>query len=761
MSRAAHLTQFYRRTVADRLQLLRDRDLLGGEEYAEMLGSGQVLSVADADKLIENVIGVFGLPMGLGLNFVVNGRDYVVPMVVEEPSIVAAVSAAAKLVRAGGGFRAESDEPLLIGQIQIVDTPHVAKARQRIFDGKEEIVGLANSLQPNMVARGGGVRDLEVTQHPSSFGDMLVVRLIVDTCDAMGANLVNTMCEGVAPLIEKLCEGRAFLRILSNLTDRAMVRAHATIPVAELAGKGFTGEQVRDGIVLATEFALVDAYRAVTHNKGVMNGIDAVALATGNDWRAIEAAAHAYAGRGPSYTSLTSWRKDEAGNLVGRIELPLKLGTVGGQVQSNPAVRIAHRLLGVKSARELAELVASVGLAQNLAALKALSTDGIQRGHMTLHARSCAAAAGASGPLFEPVVEKLVESGEIKVWKAREIVRELAAISKTEAPSSTRILAPDEATMGFGKVILIGDHAVVYGAHAVAAPLSLRVRAHARLEEQGGVRLFIPRWGIEEHLRPDKPAGTNTPAALLDLILRRLDVRDRHMWIDIVADIPRAMGLGGSAALAVAVIRAVASTCGISIDDARVNELAYECEKIAHGTPSGIDNTVATYGHLLVFKRGDPPSVRRVDPPRPLRLVVGLTNTEALTASVVAKVRAARELSSGLFDRLFTEIDGLALEAAEAIHSYDLVKLGGLMNVNQGLLNALGVSSAELEDAIDVARRAGALGAKLTGSGGGGAIVALAPDDDAAAEGIAEALRKAGYRAFSAPIAARSAESHP
>jgi hydroxymethylglutaryl-CoA reductase len=415
----SRIPEFYKYSLEDRLRILRERDLLDDDDYALLRSGRQALQPKGADRMVENVIGVFGLPIGLGLNFRINGKPYVVPLVVEEPSIIAALSSEAKVIGAAGGFEAESTEPVLIGQVQIVGVESASKAKAALLQAKDEILNLANSLQPRLVARGGGARDIEVHVHSSTnVGDMVVLHLLVDTRDAMGANLVNSMCEGIASLTERLTGGKVFLRILSNLSDRSLARARAVIPAELLAGKGYAGEDVRDGIILASEFARVDPYRATTHNKGVMNGIDAVALATGNDWRAIEAAAHAYAGRGAAYTSLTSWQRSQHGDLVGSIELPLKVGTVGGPLQSNPAVGVNMRMLGVESARELSEVMASVGLAQNFAALRALVTQGIQQGHMTLHARSVAMAAGAPPEIFDRVVEELVDSGDIKVWKA-------------------------------------------------------------------------------------------------------------------------------------------------------------------------------------------------------------------------------------------------------------------------------------------------------------------------------------------------------
>src|ERR1700757_2660858 len=597
--------EFYKLSVSDRIRAVHERGWLTSEDYQALISGEHTLKIHKADKMIENVVGVMGLPVGLGLNFLVNGRDYIVPLVVEEPSIVAALSSAAKVVRGAGGFSVESTEPVLIGQVQVVDVPHVAKAKAALLQRKGELLNLANSLHPQMVARGGGANDLEVHLHARpEGGDMLVVHLLVDTRDAMGANLVNTMCEGVASLVESITGGRVSLRILSNLTDRAMVRARCVIPVAQLGGRqGYTGEEVRDGIILANEFATIDPYRAATHNKGVMNGVDAVALATGNDWRAIEAAAHAYAARGGRYTSLTRWYKGPNGELVGELDIPMKVGTVGGPLQSNATVALNLRLLGVKTARELAEVMGAVGLAQNFSALRALVTEGIQQGHMTLHARSVAVAAGATPEIFDTVVERLVETGEIKIWKAQEIVEQVRKESRGVPLTTSEQPSVDHRACGHGKIILLGEHAVVYGSHAVAAPVPLAVRAVAQDTKSGGVDMFIPRWGVEYRLHRD-PAHRDSFQRSLGIIFDELGLTERSVRIEVFPNVPRAMGLGGSAAMAVAIIRALDQHFRLGMSDAQVNELAFACEKVAHGTPSGIDNTVATYGKCVLYKRG-------------------------------------------------------------------------------------------------------------------------------------------------------------
>ncbi|HHQ49272.1 MAG TPA: hydroxymethylglutaryl-CoA reductase, degradative, partial [Acidobacteria bacterium] len=649
--------------------------------------------------------------------------------------------------RAAGGFETEATDPILMGQVQVVDVPRPSQARRKVLQHKEEILNLANSLHPRLVARGGGAVDLEVVLHPATAEsvEMLVVHLLVDTRDAMGANLVNTMCEGVASYIESLTGGRVFLRILSNLTDRSLIRARMRIPVSALTVNGFDGEQVRDGIIIAGQFASIDPYRAATHNKGIMNGIDAVALATGNDWRAIEAGAHAYAARGNHYTSLTRWYRDDDGALVGEIEIPLKVGIVGGSLQSNPTVRLNLKLLKVETATELAQVMGAVGLAQNFAALRALATEGIQQGHMTLHARSVASAAGVPAELFDTVVERLVASGEIKVWKAEEILSEVRMTASANGPAPTD--APEEEAAGHGKIILFGEHAVVYGSRAIAAPVPLAVRARVT-DTNRGIWVVMPRWGVEQRLHED-PRKRSSIEKTAALILEQLGLIDKQMRIEVFSEIPRAMGLGGSAAVAVAIIRALDLHFKLGLSDDEVNTLAFEAEKVAHGTPSGIDNTVATFGRPLLYRTGTPPEIEEVEFPKPLRFVIGITGKESLTAKMVARVREAHEKNRAVIDRVFRGIDALAGQALNAIKRYDLERLGNLMNVCHGLLNSLQVSSWEIEELVQIARENGALGAKLTGGGGGGSMIALCPEN---AERVIRAMKAAGYQAMEVTI---------
>ncbi len=424
MTTTSRLPGFYRLSVGARRERLIHIIDLEPEDWDALFGPG--LTVDQADAMIENVIGVFGLPLGIAANFVVNGRDVLVPMAVEEPSVVAAASHAAKLVREGGGFFAQASPPEMVAQVQLLDLADPHAARLRLLAAKEDLLARLQGLHPSMEERGGGPRDLEVYvhQHPV-LGTFLVVHIVYDVRDAMGANAINTAAEVLAPALEELTGGRALLRILTNLSDRRLVRAWCTVPVEALGFGPFPGEQVRDAIIAAWAFADADPYRAATHNKGIMNGIDPVLIATGNDWRAVEAGAHAYAARSGRYRPLTVWEKDAQGNLVGSIELPLAVGIVGGATRSHPTARAALKLMGVQSASELAEIIAAVGLAQNLAALRALATEGIQRGHMRLHARQVALAAGAEGPEVDQVAQRMVEEGNIREERAREILQQI------------------------------------------------------------------------------------------------------------------------------------------------------------------------------------------------------------------------------------------------------------------------------------------------------------------------------------------------
>lgn len=444
--RSSRLSGFYQKNVPERVALLAEWAALTADETA-VLEMG--LSVAQADKMIENVVGRYSLPLGIGVNFLINDRDYLIPMVVEEPSVVAAVSYAAKLAREGGGFRTGSTEPVMIAQIQLLDVPDPAAAATAILAEKRVLLTLANT-SPTIAQMGGGPVDIQVRQLPQTpTGPMTIVHLLFDVRDAMGANAVNTAAETIAPVLERLSGGRALLRILSNLTDQRRAWAEVTIPAQSFTNGAESGATVIENIAHANSFAVADPYRAATHNKGILNGIDAVALATGNDWRAIEAGAHAYAARDGQYRALTVWEVRREGregvgvwgragvihaplhpytptpplpSLYGRLELPLAVGIVGGATRTHPVAQVALKILGVRSARELSEVMAAVGLAQNLAALRALATDGIQRGHMALHARQVATAAGAQGIEVDLIAAQLVREGQVRVERAKELL---------------------------------------------------------------------------------------------------------------------------------------------------------------------------------------------------------------------------------------------------------------------------------------------------------------------------------------------------
>jgi hydroxymethylglutaryl-CoA reductase len=421
---SSRIPGFYNLSLAERQRALREAAGLTSEDLAALSGvSG--LSAEQADHMIENAIGLHALPLGVALNFIVNGREVLVPMAIEEPSVVAGASFMARLVRAGGGFIAHTSAPEIIGQMQLLDVPDLHAARLAILEQRSSLLAEVDEIDPVLKRLGGGPRDLEVRIIESSpAGTFLVVHLIYDVRDAMGANAVNTAVERLAPRIEAITGGKVHLRILSNLADRRLARTRCTIPLSELAFGEYSAEEVRDGIITAWAFAAVDPYRAATHNKGIMNGVDAVVIATGNDWRAVEAGAHAYAARSGQYTSLSTWGRDAQGNLVGTLEMPMAVGIVGGATKVHPTARAALKLMGVTSASQLAEIVVSVGLAQNLAALRALATEGIQRGHMSLHARQVAIAAGAQGAQIERLAAQMVAEKTVRIDRAEEILKE-------------------------------------------------------------------------------------------------------------------------------------------------------------------------------------------------------------------------------------------------------------------------------------------------------------------------------------------------
>lgn len=408
---------FYKLSVEDRLKEVAE--LTGiSEEDAKIISDSDALDMDKADHMVENVIGRFSLPMGVAINFLINGKDYVIPMVTEEPSVIAAASNAAKMARENGGIFTSNSGSVMIAQVQVINIPDINNAKNIVLENKEKIKEMCNAKDPILVKNGGGLEDVETRIIESQIGKMLIVHLKVNTLDAMGANAVNTMAESIAPFIEEITGGKVFLRILSNLAVHRLARARVIVKKGTLGG-----EDVVDAIVTAYSFAEADPFRAATHNKGVMNGISAAVLATGNDTRAIESGAHAYASITGSYKPLTVWEKTKNGDLAGSIEIPMAVGLVGGATKIHPTAKAAVKMLGVKTASELGEIFAALGLIQNLAGLKALSTEGIQKGHMSLHARNVATVAGAKGEVLEKIVEQMVAERNVRVEYAEELLK--------------------------------------------------------------------------------------------------------------------------------------------------------------------------------------------------------------------------------------------------------------------------------------------------------------------------------------------------
>jgi len=418
MGKTSELSGFYKLTPKERVQIVKEFAGLTDEEI-EVLQSTGSLKMELADRMIENVVGAIPIPLGIAVNFLINGRDYLIPMAIEEPSVVAAASYAAKMARSKGGFFTSSTEPIMIGQIQAVGIRDPYGAKMAILAAKNEILKKANEQDPMLVSVGGGAKDLDVKVIETNSGPMVITELYVDCRDAMGANAVNSMAEAVAPMIERITHGKVYMRIISNLAVKRLVRAWAVIAKEEVGG-----EEVVNGIVEAYNFAAADPFRAATHNKGILNGIIGVVIATGNDHRAVEAGAHAYAARSGHYGPLTVWEKNKDGDLVGSIELPMAVGIIGGATKVHPVAKVSLKILGVKTANELGEVTAAVGLAQNLGALRALAHEGIQRGHMSLHARNIAITAGATGDLIDLIVEKMVEERKVRLDRAKELTEE-------------------------------------------------------------------------------------------------------------------------------------------------------------------------------------------------------------------------------------------------------------------------------------------------------------------------------------------------
>jgi hydroxymethylglutaryl-CoA reductase len=735
-----NISKFYRLSIKDRLHALLRKDLLDSEEVELLSNSLHAIGEDSVDKMIENVIGSMSMPMGLGMNLVVNGKSYLLPMAIEEPSVVAAQSSASKLVAHAGGFNATLNESYAIGQVHLRVEGPAPIAIKMLKKNEQLIVDHANSFNPNMLARGGGAKSIEI-KHLKEFKDETIVRvhLLVDTKDAMGANLVNSMCEGIAPLLEDLLEAKVLLRIISNYNERSVVECSCVIMKELLASDSRSGEEVIDGIIMASKIAGCDPYRAVTHNKGIMNGIDPIAIATGNDWRAIESGAHAYAGKSGAYLPLSKWTKNEEGSLVGSISIPLKVGIAGAQQKNNPFSQLSLKLLDVKDASELALVMAAAGLSQNLAALKALVTDGIQSGHMSLHARSIVSSINPPRELYEDILSELIVSGEIKAWKAEQI------LSKKNIRSSRERSAVHYPDCVFGKIILTGEHSVVYFKHAIAVPIPMRLSTQITPSQQG-TRILIPQWNVNYQIKATSSNKESMEAAAYD-VLKTLNLHEEAININIISDIPRGSGLGSSAALSFSIISALDNYFGLNLSLFDKNELAYQSEKRAHGNPSGVDNTVIAYQKPILFRKGYPDLVETFDFNYDFYFVVALAKKGEFTAKTVQSVGDKSLKSPNLFESLFDQMDQLTLSAFKAIQSGDAYTLGRIMDINQGLLNAIGVSSPVIEELLQQGRSRGALGGKISGSGGGGATVFLA-NDQPHAESLSLHFKQQGLTTF-------------
>lgn len=425
-----YLNKFYKKSTAAKMEALKDADAISEEDYANLKADLLKLDPEVADRMIENYITNYELPFGVAMNFFIDEKEILIPMVTEEPSVIAAASNSGKMIAQSGGFQTEMEERLLIGQVALKSVPNLEEAKAAVYEHKQEILDLANAAHPSILNYGGGARRIEVRVLPADAAydtpEFFVVHLLVDTGEAMGANIVNTMVEAIAPYIAELTEGGSLMNILSNYSTESLVTATCSIKPEFLANKTMDGEKVRDRIAEATEFALVDPYRAVTHNKGIMNGIDSVLVATGNDWRAVEAGVHAYASKSGQYRSLTQWTVADNGNLEGKLTLPISVGSVGGTLSIHPTAQFAYRMLGEPNAKELSSILASVGLAQNLSAVRALVTEGIQKGHMGLQARSLAIRVGATGEQVELVAQQLQVAEHMNSETAKRILHELS-----------------------------------------------------------------------------------------------------------------------------------------------------------------------------------------------------------------------------------------------------------------------------------------------------------------------------------------------
>ncbi len=724
--KTSRIPGFYRLSVEQRLAFLARVYNLSKEEVA-MLREGSALKINHAVNMVENAIGVFGLPLGLAANFLIDDREYLIPMAIEEPSIIAAASKAALLIREGKGFRTSVDRAVMIGQVQICNLENLDKAETTILQHKSEILENANKSIARMKERGGGAIGLEIRKFAGNknVGPILMVHLLIDVCEAMGANTINTACESIGPLLEKYTGGRVNMRILSNLSDRRLARAEFRLPVRKLASGKMSGEEVARHLLEAGYIAEVDPYRATTHNKGIFNGLSAVALALGQDWRAIEAGGHAYAARSGQYRSLSHFEVN-GDEFRGSIELPVQVGMVGGVTKSHPGVKILRKIIGVESSRQLAGILAAVGLGQTFAACLALSTEGIQRGHMSLHARSVAISAGVPSDQVEEVADEMVRRGEIKVDTAEEIygtMRRRKLSLKRREKSAVEAFAP-------GKTILFGEHAIVYNYPGIIVSIDQGLRVKIR-PDSDGPRFVHPEFRHAFPL-PDSNRDFRKFSQAVDIILDKFNLQKEPIEIMVDSDLVLGVGLGSSAAFSVGLCRAFRKYLyqdnGAGWSD-ELFEAAQELEKVFHGNPSGADVASIMHGGAIWFRKSDPREIIPLYVSKDMYGVVCVVEEGGRTVDMVRKVQVHREHDRKFVDGIFDEIGDIAVDARLAFGMGDSEELGKLMSRNHALLAKLGLSTAGLDEAVDFIMDQGALGAKLTGAGGGGAVIALMPED--------------------------------
>jgi hydroxymethylglutaryl-CoA reductase len=721
---SSRLRGFRRLSVQQRLAML-GRVCGFSDDQLSSLRDGTALTIDQAVNMVENAVGIFGLPLGIGTNLLVNDRDYIVPLAVEEPSIIAALSKAALVLRQGGGLRAEADEPVMIGQIHVVELSDPEAAADAVMTHAAEIVELSNRHASSMVKRGGGVESVEARVFEDDVcPPFLVVHLLMDVREAMGANAINGVCEHVAPHIEKLTGGRANMRILSNYADRRLARASFRLPVSHLATDELDGAEVAARLEMAWRFAHLDVYRAVTHNKGFFNGTSACALALGQDWRAIEAGGHAFAARDGRYRSLTSFIV-EGDCLVGRCEMPMQVGLMGGAVRAHPAVPILLEIAGIESAKDLAGLLVAVGLTQNLAACNALVTVGIQRGHMALHARSVAITAGIPPTDVAEVVEEMNRSSDVRVDAAECIYRDIRA-RRREAP-------PKEFTVSIsnpGKAILFGEHAVVYGRPGITTPLEA-VTTVSFSPDEDGPRLLRPEFPTFAPPRDDDPPLRSLSEAF-DVALTMYELHNAKIAVSIDTEIVPGAGLGSSAAFSAALCRACRKARGLpySPDAEGLFQEVQQLESVFHGDPSGLDAATTLACGAVWFEKGPPRSIRELSVPVPVRGVVCVVEPGASTKRMVEQVGTLMRNDPSLTGAILSDIASVTSSARDGIESGEWSEVGALMFRNHELLVRLGVSTPRLDEAVQELLEHGVLGAKMTGAGGGGAVVALLPKED-------------------------------